>query len=132
MARKGPNQKILTRGCFVKNSLFDLLFLVNLVFSLRIFCVCIEKVLCMALCSWKMGVWNGSQRMWDSFQTSHLMLKNLFFIVFGTLACMWRPLYVYTCIRPVYAAWGHAYFPKIDLFAHKKFIFSILIFLKSI
>ena len=32
-------KKILTCECFVKNSLFDSLFIMNLVFFLRIFCV---------------------------------------------------------------------------------------------
>ena len=33
----------------------------------------------------KMGVWNGSWTMWDSFQTLVFNVENLSFIVFGTL-----------------------------------------------
>ena len=33
----------------------------------------------------KMGVWNGSQTMWDLFQTLVFNAKNLSFIVFETL-----------------------------------------------
>ena len=76
-----------------------------------------------------MGVWNGSQTMWDSFQTSHLMLKNFPFI---TLACVRRPVYAYVCMRHAHATLGNACtytcmhmralgflglnFPKIDFF----------------
>jgi len=71
----------------VKNSLFDSLFLVNLSFSLKIFCV-LENEPCMAIYIVKMGVWTGSQTMRDSFQTSTLMQKTCFFYVSKTLlAC---------------------------------------------
>ena len=69
---------------FVKNFLFDSLFLMNLMFPLRMFCV-FWKGTIMDFYSWEMGVWNVSQTLWDSFQTLYLMLKNLSFIVSGTL-----------------------------------------------
>ena len=57
----------------------------------------------MALYSEKIRVWNGSQTMWDSFQTSALMEKNLPFIVSGTLACARMPVYVYACMKHAHA-----------------------------
>ena len=39
MPKKASIKRKLTWGCFVKNSLFDSLFLVNLKFSQRTFCV---------------------------------------------------------------------------------------------
>ena len=47
--------------------------------------MCFEKVPCMAIYIVKIGVWNDSQTMWDSLQTSVFNTKNLHFIVFGTL-----------------------------------------------
>jgi len=80
----------------VKNFLFDSLFLVNLMFSLKIFCV-FEKPLCMAFYSSIMGVWNGSR--WDSFQNPNFNAKNLFFIVSRSLTCVRIPLYVYVELK---------------------------------
>ena len=54
-----------------------------------------------------MGVWNSSQTIWDSFQTSHLMLKNLSFIVLGTLAWVRRPVYAYACMKYAHVALEH-------------------------
>ena len=58
----------------------------------------------MAFYSEKIGVWNGYQMMWDSFQTSALMHKSLTFIFSGTLACAHRfracmhiRMYAYAC-----------------------------------
>ena len=95
--------------------------------------MCFEKISCMALYNEKMGVWNGSQMMWDSFQNISLMQKNLSFIVSGTLACICMPVYGYACIKHAYAgleqACAYAYmrmhalvflglnFPKINLFS---------------
>ena len=53
----------------MKNSLFNSLFLVNLSVFLWI-SLCFENIPCMATYNVKIGVWNDSQRMWDSFQTS--------------------------------------------------------------
>ena len=47
----------------------------------------------------KLGVWNGSQTMWDSLQTSALLHKNLSFIVSETLACVCMPVCAYACMK---------------------------------
>jgi len=47
--------------------------------------MCFEKVPYMAIYIMKMGVWNGSQTIWDSFQTSVFNTENLPFIVSRTL-----------------------------------------------
>ena len=75
--------KLLTWGCFVKNSLFDSLFLANLMFSLRIFFVSFAKILCMAFYSLKMKVWNGLQMMWDSFQNPNFNIEQCYEFRFG-------------------------------------------------
>ena len=38
--------------------------------------MCLENMPCMALYSEKIEVWNGSQTMWDSFQTLTLIQKT--------------------------------------------------------
>ena len=38
--------------------------------------MCFEKVPCMAIYIVKMGVWNGSKTMWDSFQSQSLVQKT--------------------------------------------------------
>ena len=57
------------------------------------------KVPCMAIYIMKIGIWNGSQTMWDSFQISVFNAKNLPFLVFlkpylhaQTLVCVRRLL----------------------------------------
>ena len=105
--KKASIRKILTWGCFVKNSLFDSLFPMNLMLSLG-FSVVFWKATMYGFICWKKGVWNNFQMIWDSFQTSHLMLKNFPFIVSGTLACVRRPMYAYACMRHVHAALGNA------------------------
>ena len=95
-------RKILTLGCFVKKLL--LWFTISsksYVFPYD-FYVCFEKVPCMTLYSEKIGVWNSSQTMWDSSQTSALMLKNLSFIVFATLACIYMHARVCICMHEAY------------------------------
>ena len=104
---KASIRKILTWWCFVKNSFLDSLFLVNFVFFLRIFYV-FWKVPCMNLYSEKIGVRNGSQMMWDLFQTSALMQKNLSFIVFGTQACVRKLVYANACIKHAHTGLKHA------------------------
>ena len=52
------------------------------------FSVCFENVPCKALYSGKNKVYNGSQMMWDSFQTSFIIVENLHFL------CFWNPSYV--------------------------------------
>ena len=53
--------------------------------------MCFEMVPCMAFYSSKMGAWNGSQTMWDSFQNPNFNVDNLSFIVSRTLACVCCP-----------------------------------------
>ena len=88
----------LTWGCFVKNFLFDSLFLLNLKFSLRIFYI-LWNIPFKALYSWKVGVSNGSQKMWDSFQILVFNAKNLPFIGF------WNPSHICRFV-PAYAGRG--------------------------
>jgi len=94
--------------------------------------MCFEKVPCMALYIEKMGVWNGSQMMWDSFQTSNLMQK-LSFHSFWNPSMRFMPMYVYACMELAYVDLEHPYaytclrthdlgfpwpyFLKIDLFS---------------
>ena len=130
---KASIRKILTWGFFVKTSLFDSLFLVNLMFSLRIFYV-FENVPCKALYSWKIGVWNSSQKMWDSFQTSVFNAENLPFL------CLWNPTCVHrlvpamqalrlrtpvhACVRRLRVFFG-LYFPKnIFFYSLKSYFFN--------
>ena len=70
--------------------------------------MCFEKLLCMAFYSLKMGVWNGSQVMWDSFQNPKFNVETLPFIVYGTLTCVYMPVYAYACMKHVYAKLEHA------------------------
>ena len=44
--------------------------------------MCFENVPCKALYSGKNEVWNGSQTMWDSFQTLAVIVENLHFLCF--------------------------------------------------
>ena len=70
----------MTWGCFVKNSLFDSLFLMNLsVFpwDFSVFLKIYHSV--------KIGVWNDSQTMWDSFSIN---AENLPYLCFWNLLCM--------------------------------------------
>ena len=46
------------------------------------FSICFENVSCKALYSGKNEVYNGSQMMWDSFQTSFIIVENLHFLCF--------------------------------------------------
>ena len=48
----------------------------------------------MAFYSGKIGVWGGSQTMWDSFHMN-LCAKSFPFIVFGTLDACAYPKYAY-------------------------------------
>ena len=46
--------------------------------------------------------------MLDSFQTK-LNAKNLPYIVFGTVACVYMLMYAYVCIEHVYVEYTHAH-----------------------
>ena len=84
----------------------------------------------------KMGVWNGSQTIWDSFQTSVINVKNLSFIVSGTLhartsLCLhvhasWPYVQVDSCVCRQRVPW--LYFSKNRFICSLKIIFSILTF----
>ena len=78
-------------------------------FSLRI-SVCFLKRYHVWLSIVKMGVWNGSQTMWDSFQTSVFNAENLSFIVSETLHVC-----ASLCLR-VHASWPHT---QVDSCVHK-------------
>ena len=69
----------------MKNSLLIHYFIVNLRFFHGI-SVCFENVQCKAFIVKINGAWNGSQTMWDSFQNSTIIAKNLHFYAFKTLA----------------------------------------------
>ena len=72
-----------------------------------------EKVSCMAIYIVKIGVWNASQTMWDSFQTLVLMQKTFIFYVSETIHTrIGLSLHVHANGFP------SLNFPKIDLFAH--------------
>ena len=127
------NQTKLTWECFVKNSLLIHYFLVNLVFFPWDFSV-LENIPCNAFYSGKNGVWNGSQMMWDSFQTSAIIAENLHFL------CLWNPSYVCMSV-PTHACFGlHTQaaahvrglrailvilFPKIDFCSFKRLYFPL-------
>ena len=82
---------------------------------LRVF----ENIPCKATYSVKIGVWNNSQTMWDSFQISTLMQKN-------SLFSFWNSLYVgkikLVCRGRFMCAYSEGFlgliFSKIYLFAH--------------
>ena len=85
-----------------------------------------ENVPCKATYSVKIGVWNDSQMMWDSFQTSALIQKNDLIYVSGTLyahAGSSLRAHVERCVHkliPTCACQAFPWFnfPKINLFAH--------------
>jgi len=94
----------------------------------------------MAIYIEKIEVWNGSQMMWVSFQTSTLMHKTCLFYVFGTLhACAGSYLCAHasrlrgqvdSCVCMPRASL--ALFFKKRFICSLKVIFFISIFLKSI
>ena len=59
--------------------------------------MCFENVPCKAFYSWKNRGWIGSQMMWDSFQTSAIILENLPFLCFWNPSCMRRIVLAYAC-----------------------------------
>ena len=70
--------------------------------------MCFEKLLCMAFYNSKIGVWNDSQTMFDSFQNSNFKAKKLSFMVFGTLTCIHMPMYACACMKHAYTELEHA------------------------
>ena len=103
----------------------------NWTFTLE-FSVSFENVPCKALYSGINGVWNGFQMMWDSFQTSAIIVENLYFLYF------WNPSYVrmsmltHACFGPCTQDATHIrrqrailiiYFQK-NIFAHLKWVLS--------
>ena len=63
----------------MKNYILINYFLVNLVFFPWDFCM-FENIPCKAFYSGNNEVWNDSQTMWDSFQTSAIIVENLPFL----------------------------------------------------
>ena len=124
--RKGLNQIKLTWGYFVKNSLLIYYFLVNLRFFSWDFCV-FWNVPCKAFYSGKNGVWNGSQTMWDSFQTSTIIAENTHFSYFWNPSCVRRNVPMYACFGPCRWAEGHFghLLPKIDFCSFQKLYFPL-------
>ena len=80
----------------------------------------------------KIGVWNGSQTMWDSFQTSIFNTENLSFIGLWNPTCVHRLMlayasfnaaYVGSCLRMQAEGFLWPLFPKIDFVLIKKLYF---------
>ena len=80
----------------------------------------------------KNRVWNGSQTMWDSFQTSVIIVENLHFSCFWNPSCVCRsvPMYTYfgSCTQTATHVCGPRailviLFPKIDFCSFKSYIF---------
>ena len=91
-----------------------------------------ENVPCKALYSGKKGVWNGSQTMWDSFQTLTIIVENFYFLCFWNPSCVRKRIFAYTCFRPRTQTTAHIcgsrvtlviLFPKIDFYSFKKLYF---------
>ena len=66
--------------------------------------MCFETIPCKTFYSWKTGVWNGSHMMWDSFQTSAIVAKNLSFLCFWKPSCIRRNVLAYACFGPAYTS----------------------------
>ena len=116
---------------FVKNSLLIHYFLVNLRFFLWDFCV-LKMYHVRLFIVEKNGVWNDSQTMWDLFQTSAIIAKNLYFLCFWNPSCVRRNVPAYTCFSLRTQAMTHVHrlratlvilFPKIDFCSFKRLYF---------
>ena len=88
-----------------------------------------ENTPCKAFYSGKNGVWNDSQTMWDLFQTSAIIAKNLYFLCFWNPSCVRRNVPAYTCFSLRTQAMTHVHrlratlvilFPKIDFCSFKR------------
>ena len=114
----------------MKNSLLIHYFLVNLVFFP--WDLCVLKMYHVRFYIVENRIWNDSQTMWDSFQTSDIIAKNFPFL------CLWNPSYVcrsvlaYECFGPRMQAATHVHrsratlvilFPKIDFYLFKMLYF---------
>ena len=80
----------------------------------------------------KNKVWNGSQTMWDSFQTSAIIVENLPFSCFWNPSCVRRSVPAYAYFGPCTQTAAHVrgpratlviLFPKIDFCSFKSYIF---------
>ena len=116
----------------MKNFLLIHYFLVNLVFFAWDFCVYFENIPCKAFYSGKNWVWNGSQTMWDSFQTSVIIAKNFPFLCLWNLGSVHKSVPAYACFDPRTQAAAHIcgpratfviLFPKIDFCSIKRLYF---------
>ena len=95
--------------------------------------MCFENIPCKAIYIVKIGVWNDSQTMWDSLQTSALMQKTCLFSVSGTLHTHIRSglhAQVDSCVRMLRVSL--VLFSKNRFICSLKVIFFILTFFKSI
>ena len=89
--------------------------------------MCFENVPCKAFYSGKNGVWNGSQTMWDSFQTSAIIKENLHFPYFWNPSYVRRNVLVYTYFGPHTQAIDYIRGPVATLvFYFEKEIFAYL------
>ena len=104
--------------------------------SIRI-SVCFAKLPGMVIYIVKMRVWNGSQTMWDSFQTFVFNAENLPLIVSRTLherasLCMHHGHARRLIPTRIGRGFSWLYLSKNRFICSLKVIFSILTFLKSI
>ena len=124
---------------FCEKPHFYSLFLVNLRVSYGI-SICLENIPYNATYSVKIGVWNDSKTMWDSFQISVLIQKTCLIYVSGALLvraglCLrmhvaWLCTQADSCMRMPRVSL--VYFSKNRFICSLKVIFFILIFLKLI
>ena len=90
--------------------------------------MCFENIPCKALCSGKKKkkeVWNGSQMMWDSFQTSAIIAENLHFLCFSNPSCVHRSVPAYACFSLRMPAHVHGLIATLVIL-FPKFFFSNL------
>lgn len=84
------------------NSIFDSIFSSESCLRFYIF-LCLEKVPFIAFYSGKIGVWCGSQMMWDSFQTifnaKKLSLPSLWNPSYAHVLAWLKCAYAYACMR---------------------------------
>ena len=95
--------------------------------------MCLWNIPCKALCSSKMGVWNGYQTMWDLFQTLVFNVENLPFIVSRTLVACAGPclhMQVLACLCRSKVSLAFIFQKEIYLLT-KSYIFHFNIFLSQ-
>ena len=89
--------------------------------------MCFENVPYKALYSEKNWIWNGSQTMWNSFQTSAIIAKNSPFPCFRNLSYVRKNVLLYACFGPRTQAAAHVHGPMATLVIYlQKQIFAHL------